>query len=71
MEFAVIAAGNAGGSVLTSGTRDVELQRGTQMLLLSEASGSAQGAVQSTTRGAGAAGTASGAATTGVSTTRR
>jgi hypothetical protein len=44
IDFASTAAGSASGSVLTSSARDVELGRGTQMLLVSQASGSAAGA---------------------------
>src|SRR5687768_9656506 len=44
IDVASAAAGSAGGSVLTSRARDVELGRGTQMLLVSQASGSAAGA---------------------------
>lgn len=46
VDVASAAAGSAGGSVLTSRARDVELVRGTQMLLVSQASGSAQGAAR-------------------------
>jgi hypothetical protein len=70
VDVASATAGNARGSVLTSRVRDVELERGTQMLLESQGSAGAQGAVQSTTREAGAAGSASGPAT-GASTIRR
>jgi hypothetical protein len=41
IDVASAAAGNASGSVLTSRARDVELERGTQLLLVSQASGSA------------------------------
>ena len=42
IDVAAAAAGGAGGSVLTSRARDVELDRGTQMLLVSQASGGAK-----------------------------
>ena len=55
-------AGSAQGSVLTSHTGNVELQRGTQMLLMSQAAGNAQGATRVATGGASAAGSAAGSA---------
>lgn len=41
IDFASAAAGSASGSVLTSRARDVQLERGTQLLLVGQASGSA------------------------------
>jgi hypothetical protein len=50
IEVTSIAAGSVSGSVLTSRARDVELARGTQMLLVSQASGGVDGAVQGSPR---------------------
>jgi hypothetical protein len=71
IDVASAATSNANGSVLTSRARDVELERGTQMLLVSQASGGAQGAVQGTTRGATATGSAAGSAQGAVQGTTR
>jgi hypothetical protein len=68
VDFASAAAGSAqGSSVLTSKTGNVELERGTQLLLTGQAAGGAQGAGHAVTgsgagAAAGAAGNAQGAA---------
>jgi hypothetical protein len=46
VEVVSAVAGSADVSVLTSRTRDVELERGTQLLLVTRAAGSAQGAAR-------------------------
>jgi hypothetical protein len=75
VDIASAATGSARGSVLTSRTRNVELERGTQMLLVTSgsAAGSAAGGVNA--RGvpgraagtAGASGSAAGSVSSGVS----
>jgi hypothetical protein len=63
-------AGARGSSVLTSSTGNIGLERGTQLLLVGQATGGAQGAVGGPVGGVSDTGSATGSAAAGASQTR-